>query len=205
VFCEEFNFSFHRPKKDACGKCDQYEKANEYDKFSLEEQYRQHVARKNEAREEKERDKSLGKQDNSVHAITMDLQSALTTPCGNVSALYYAHKLSVYNFTIYNQASGQGYCMLWNETQGRRGSNEIGSLLYLYLKEHVPADVKHVIVTSDSTVAQNRNQYITSLLLVAVLCLPNIETIEQKFLEPGHTEMEVDSMHSAIDFQRKHL
>ena len=205
VFCDEFNFSFHRPKKDMCGKCDQYEKANEDEKFSLEEGYRQHVARKNEAREEKERDKSLAKQNNSVHAITMDLQSVLTTPCGNVSALYYARKLSVYNFTIYNQATGQGYCMLWNETQGRRGSNEIGSLLYLYLKEHVPADVKHVIVTSDSTVSQNRNQYITSMLLLAVQCLPNIETIEQKFLEPGHTEMEVDSMHSAIDFQRKHL
>ena len=135
----------------------------------------------------------------------MDLQSVLTTPCGNVSGLFYSRKLAVYNFTIYNQASGDGYRMLWNETVGKRGSNEIGSLLYMYLRDHVDSTVKHVVITSDSTVAQNRNQYITSLLMLIVQFLPNVLTIEQKFLEPGHTEMEVDSMHSTIDSQRKHL
>ena len=65
--------------------------------------------------------------------------------------------------------------------------------------------MKHVIITSDSTVAQNRNQYITSMMLLAVQVLPNIEIIEQKFLEPGHTEMKVDAMHAAIDEHRKHL
>jgi len=33
----------------------------------------------------------------------------------------------------------------------------------------------------------------------------SLETIEQKFLEPGHTEMEVDSMHAAIDNVWKNL
>jgi len=43
------------------------------------------------------------------------------------------------------------------------------------------------------------------MLLFSAQVLPNIETIEQKFLEPGHTEMEVDSMHSAIDAARKNV
>ena len=133
----------------------------------------------------------------------MDLQSVLTTPCGRVSALYYSRKLAVYNFAVYNQANGEGYCMMWDETQGKRGSNEIGSLLYLYLKENLQSNMKHVIITSDSTVAQNRIQYITSMMLLAVQVLPNVDGIEQKFLEPGHTEMEVDAMHSAIDGHRK--
>ena len=206
VFCSEFNLSFHRPKKDVCQKCEHYENASAVDKGVLQDDYRIHIMNKNEARREKETDKQSAKQtDSTWHAITMDLQSVLATPCGNVSALYYARKLAVYNFTIYNQAIGDGYCMLWNETQGRRGANEIGSLLYLYLRDYVKPHVKHVTIPSDSTVSQNRNQYIAALLLLAVQCLPVIETIEQKFLEPGHTEMEVDSMHSSIDSSRKHL
>ena len=95
--------------------------------------------------------------------------------------------------------------MIWDETKGKRGSAEIGSLLLRYVSEHVTTDIKHVIITSDSIVSQNRNQYITALLFIAVQCLRGIETIEQKFIEPGHTEMEVDSMHSTIDCQRKYL
>ena len=37
-------------------------------------------------------------------------------------------------------------------------------------------------------------------MLLAVQVLPNLQTIER-----GHTEMEVDSMHSAIDSARKNL
>jgi len=43
------------------------------------------------------------------------------------------------------------------------------------------------------------------MLLVAAQILPNVDTIEQKFLEPGHTQMEVDSMHAAIDHHKKNL
>lgn len=95
--------------------------------------------------------------------------------------------------------------MLWDETIAQRGSNEIGSMLYRYLHEYVPPTVKHVVITSDSTVAQNRNKFVTAMLLFSAQILPNIETIEQKFLEPGHTEMEVDSMHSAVDAARKNV
>ena len=31
----------------------------------------------------------------------------------------------------------------------------------------------------------------------------NIEIIEQKYLEPGHTQMECDSMHAAIEHAKK--
>ena len=95
--------------------------------------------------------------------------------------------------------------MVWDESQGHRGSNETGSLIYQHLRYNISPCVQHVVITSDSTVAQNRNQFITSLLLLVVQSIPNLMTIEQKFLEPGHTEMEVDSMHSAIEHVRKKM
>jgi hypothetical protein len=153
----------------------------------------------------KKQDKLRASSDQSYHAVTADLQSVLSTSCSNVSSLYYARKLAVYNFTIFDQASHDGVCMLWDETTAQRGSNEIGSLLYRYLQECVPDTAKHVVITSDSTAAQNRNKFVMAMLLFSVQILPNVDTIEQKFLEPEHTEMEVDSMHSAIDAARKNV
>lgn len=56
-----------------------------------------------------------------MHVMTPDLQSVglLTTPCSNASTLYYARKLAACNFTVYNQVTGDGFCMvgLWDETK----------------------------------------------------------------------------------------
>ena len=112
--------------------------------------------------------------------------------------------MSVYNFTIYDPATNNGFCFLWHEAEGQRGANEIGSVLYIYLKECLKSSVKHVVITTDSTVSQNRNHLVAGMLLLAAQTLP-LESIEQKFLETGHTYMEVDSMHATIDSYRKNL
>jgi hypothetical protein len=205
VFCNEFNLSFHQPRKDVCSKCERYDNAGSDEKAAIEAEYKEHLERKDIARKEKMADKAKARSDASYHAITVDLQSVLTTPCSNASALYYSRKLAIYNFTVYSQATADGFCMLWNETDGQRGSNEIGTLLFIYLRDCLPPNVTHVVITSDSTVSQNRNRFVTAMMLLAVQVLPNIHTIEQKYLEPGHTEMEVDSMHAAIDSARKNL
>jgi hypothetical protein len=137
VFCNEFNLSFHHPKKDLCVKCEQYNNASEEEKIQLHDEHVNHIKRNELARSEKAADKDRAMADKTWHAVTADLQSVLSTPCSNVSALYYARKLSIYNFTINNQTSHDGYCMLWNETIAHRGANEIGSLLYLYLRKFV--------------------------------------------------------------------
>lgn len=95
-----------------------------------------------------------------------------------------------------------GYCYLWDETNGRRGSSEIGTCLLEFLKS-LPAYVEHVILYSDNCAGQNRNQYVAALLLLAVHCIDHIKVIEHKFLTKGHTQMECDAMHSAIEFAKR--
>ena len=56
---------------------------------------------------------------------------------------------------------------------------------------------------SDTCGGQNRNQNVAAVLLYAVQSIDHIRVIEQKFLEKGHTYMECDSMHSAIEFAHK--
>jgi len=67
----------------------------------------------------------------------------------------------------------------------------------------VPKEANHVVITTDSTVSQNRNKFVTAMMLFAVQVIPNVNIIEQNYLETGHTEMVVDSMHAAIDAAKK--
>jgi len=56
---------------------------------------------------------------------------------------------------------------------------------------------------SDTCGGQNRNQNVAAVLLYAVHLIGHLKVTEQKFLEKGHTYMECDSMHSAIEFAQK--
>ena len=119
-----------------------------------------------------------------------------------VSQLYYTRKLSVYNFTIYSLGDGNASCFIWDETQGRRGSCEIATCILLYLKS-LPVTVTDVVLFSDCCGGQNRNQYLAAAFMYAVENIPNLSTITHKYLQTGHTQMECDSMHSAITFAKK--
>ncbi|KAK9747461.1 hypothetical protein QE152_g5210 [Popillia japonica] len=68
----------------------------------------------------------------------------------------------------------------------------------------LPQDIKEISIFSDTCAGPNRSQYIFALLLFLVQST-HIDIIEQKFLESGHSYMEVDSMHSAIEREKKYV
>lgn len=204
VFNKEFNLGFHKPKKDSCLTCEKYRNMEVEKKELYQEEFNRHQENKNLARQAKQADKEKAMEDASLKCFTMDLQAVLYSPCSNVSNFYYSRKMATYNFTIYDQVTSHGECFLWDETDGKRGSDEIGSALYKHLLS-LPNHVKHVIYYSDCCGGQNRNRYVTTLLLHAIRNISNLEKIEIKFLESGHTQMECDSMHSTIEKAKKNL
>lgn len=60
-----------------------------------------------------------------------------------------------------------GICNVWNEIIGNRGSAEIASLVYTFLREKSQTGVKEFYLRSDSCGGQNRNQNVLSMLLKA--------------------------------------
>ncbi len=56
---------------------------------------------------------------------------------------------------------------------------------------------------SDTCSGQNRNIYVAAAMLHAVNTT-HLNIIDMKFMESGHSMMEVDSMHAAIETKRKH-
>lgn len=133
---------------------------------------------------------------------TIDLEAVLTTPCSLVSQAYYKRKLCCCNLSFYSLRNNKGTCYLWNETEGERGSSEVGTCLYKYVNSF-PPHISHICFYSDNCMGQNRNKFVSSALLCTVTGSNYLKIIDQKFLESGHTQMECDSMHSAIEFAKR--
>lgn len=205
IFCTEYNLDFHKPKKDQCLLCHKYNYAkaqNLPDLAIWQEKYKEHMSLKEQSREDKERDKIRANEDETFNSITIDLQKVLHMPTSNVSLLYYLRKLNVYNATIYEaRTPNDGLCYLWSEVDGKKGSDEVGTALFLWIKR-LPTTVTEISIFSDTCGGQNRNQYLLCLQLYLVQTT-HIEIIEHKYLESGHTHMEVDSIHSAIENQMR--
>ena len=139
--------------------------------------------------------KCQAKLDPDMIAANFDFEAVLYTPCNKVSTIFYSRKLATYNCTIFNLATKAGTCYMWNETEGKRGSYEIGTSIYNYI---VSNNAKHYVFFSDSCTGQNRNQYMMTVLMYTVKC-EKAEIIDQIFMVSGHSHMEVDSMHAAIE------
>ena len=94
-------------------------------------------------------------------------------------------------------------CYFWEEYNGKRGASEIASCLRLYILS-LPPSVKHLIFYSDCCSGQNRNRFVALCLHQALQQPLHLQSIEHKFLVSGHTQMPIDSMHSAIETAKKH-
>ncbi|KAJ4426351.1 hypothetical protein ANN_27165, partial [Periplaneta americana] len=81
---EEENLSLFSPKKERCDLCCAYKAGN-----ITQEEYSQHILRKDQARKEKETDKN-----GSTKLCTMDLQAFLLSSFLKSSALYYKTNFS---------------------------------------------------------------------------------------------------------------
>lgn len=193
MLIQEFNslnLGLFKPKKDQCDICCGYQTQN-----VSEEDYNFHIQRKTEARKEKEADKKNADKGEKL-VVTMDLQALLLCPRLQASALYYKSKLSCHNFTIHRMDNHDVVCYFWHEAEGGLAADSFTSCLEDYITKET-GDSKQLTIYSDGCTYQNRNSTLSNLLLhMAVTRQMNIT---QKYLEPGHTQMECDSIHSTIE------
>lgn len=94
---------------------------------------------------------------------------------------------------------------LWDETQDGRGSCEVGTCLNLYINcvAGGVSPIKHLTFCSDTCSGQKRNKFIAAALHYSLMNIPNVESANHKFFESGHSQMESDSIHSAIEQAKK--
>lgn len=206
IFNECFNIGFHIPKKDTCDTCDSFSKLEAEIKENpdraiamseeLREKKESHMRRKAVSRVHKEQDKAVSP---GKITITFDLQQVLTCPQLFNGMSYYRRKLSCYNLTVYELQTGRGLCYTWHEGEGNRGANDIASCIVKYLQRIDDEGYNHVVMYSDTCGGQNRNKIFSAAMVHFLSVSKNISKIEHKYFESGHSQMECDSMHSAIE------
>lgn len=210
IYSQEFhklNLAFKKPRADTCFTCDKFTMQlklaqNEQSKADLVAQHDHHKMLADQAYENKRTDTQLSKNDESVQTYTFDLQQCLPTPSLSSSVVFYKRQLWTYNLTVHDNRTGKAVCYLWYETIAARGANQIASCLYKHLRTFLPKNIKHVIFYSDTCAGQNRNSHVSAMFTWALQTL-NIQTIDHKFMIPGHSHLEVDTDHGIIEKKKK--
>lgn len=110
------------------------------------------------------------------------------------SSLYYKMKLAVHNFTVYNLKTHDVICYWFDESQTELVASSFASCLVDALEELLNKSGPRPIINifSDGCTYQNRNSILSNALLD--LSVRKNVIINQKYLEKGHTQMEVDSI-----------
>lgn len=198
IFREKFNIGFHVPKKDKCLKCLKYEQ--NIDNPDIQEEKKQHELEKTESYNRFKAHQNINKTDPTTLCASFDLQKVLNTPYGDSMLLFYSRKLAVYNFCVYENGTRNVFCYYWDESNGKRGANEIGTILSKYIHTvDERGTVKHLLLYCDCCPGQNRNRIILAMLHTTLQACSNITTIQINFLLTGHTYMPVDSVHAVIE------
>lgn len=135
-----------------------------------------------------------------VAVFTMDLQSVKLAPVLKTSAIYTKWN---YACIILRLLTKEVFCYLGHEAEGGLDANVFATIIIKYLSRIlvINAHTATIILCSDSCGYQNRNCTLSN----AIYKFAN-ETdvaIIQKFMEIGHTQMEVDSVHSLIEAKLK--
>ena len=205
-FCKDFNYSFKPPSKDTCKTCDMLdiqikaerdkpETFRNMEKLRADEgKHVKHKTESNTARQELQNDQNVTKNDPSKVTITFDLQKTLPTPKLTTGVAYYKRQLWAYNLGIhaFQNEDDKVYMFMWHEGVASRGAQEVSSCFKYFVQHHMSTEVKHLTAWSDFCGAQNRIIKVCCMWM-HLLSVTNLETVNQKFLERGHSYLPCDS------------
>jgi hypothetical protein len=206
IFKADFNLKFFKPKKDQCSTCLNWKNrtTQEKNKKGEEEKFQKHIDNKTKGNELKEADSARALEEKKELCVaSYDFQKILHCPKGENAAFFYKSKLRCYNFTIFEHGIKQGHCYVWDQTLAGKGALEVASCLYLFISKKIDEGVKEFIFYSDNCPSQNKNSIVFSMFNI-VSVKYNVD-ITQRFLEKGHTHMEVDSVHACIERKCKNI
>lgn len=198
IFCTNFNYSFHKPKKDVCETCSTYYLKKKENRLSDSEgeDMERHIAEKEAMRKEKENDKK-----SDIPVLCFDLENVITCPRSFIGKYFYLQKLTMYNLTGHLSTTNKTYCVLWIETLQGRSGNCLASALRKIIERVLEDNHFNALITwSDSCVPQNRNSHMSFCVLDLLRNQPDLDSLTMKYSIPGHGAVqEVDNIHSQIE------
>jgi len=212
AFCKEFNnynVGIYVPKSDTCHVCD--EAAVKLDaqpeasiRLEIEDMRAAHQRRAECARDSLRAATTEAKVDSTLLAISFDVQQTQPIPYLSTNKSYYTRHLSLYNFGINILRDNTGIMCTWHEAQGKRGSLEICSSLYEFLKSQDLEKISRIHSFSDSCGGQNRNR---NVIAFKMWCCNefNIAEWNHTYMESGHSFLPNDQNFAKIEQGKKKM
>ncbi|KAF4529738.1 hypothetical protein B566_EDAN017890, partial [Ephemera danica] len=197
IFFYNSNLSLFTPKKDLCNKCVAH-KNGVIDDISFDA----HNKKKTSAKQEKEMDKSaaLAKK---IIMLTNDAQAIKSCPQTDANVMYFHSKLTIHNNTIYNVECKECKNYIYTEMSTSSCASTYVSCICDFIHSKCRDSNLPIVIWCDNCLHQNKN-IIYSNALLALSKKLNVE-ITLKYLEVGHTFLEVDSAHSNIERKSKNV
>lgn len=125
-------------------------------------------------------------------AICFDYGRNLPIPNVSTNDVYYRRQLSLHAFNITVLSSGKSYFYLYTETVGKRGSDDVCSLLHDFVYNHLPLDVKEIYLFCDSCGGQNKNFTVFRFMHYLVHFEKRFTNITLTYPVRGHSYLDCD-------------
>ncbi|RUS68512.1 hypothetical protein EGW08_023726 [Elysia chlorotica] len=138
--------------------------------------------------------------------ISADLQKVLVLPkIDQFKSCVFASRLIVFNETMSELGKGgRDTAVLWHEAIAGRKDEDISSAFHMFIK-HL-RDIKTLTMWLDNCSGQNKNwTFFTMLLYLVNNPKYEVEKIQLKYFEPGHSFMASDAAHGRIEKQMRNM
>ena len=142
------------------------------------------------------------KSDETVATLCFNFQQNLPCPVIPVGELFYARQLWLFNFCIHDCSRNTGTMYCWDETTAKRGSNEVASCLFHYIKHIIPDGVKVLHLFCDGCGGQNKN-YTIIWFLHTLVAQGYFDCIQHVLPVRGHSFLPCDRDFAAIEVKKR--
>lgn len=211
IFNTEFNISFGYPRTDTCSQCDEFSaklkaeeiKRNECtdpneiikidaDIKRLKTENRLHKKKASQFYENKKQARLKAKNDSEFEAVCMDFSKNLSCPNVPTNDVYYRRQLSVYSFNIHVLSSSESVFFMYPECSGKKGSDDVCSMLRTFCYEYLDNSVKNLEIFCDGCSGQNKNYTLIRFLHNLVHIEKRFNYVKVCFPIRGHSYLETD-------------
>lgn len=125
-------------------------------------------------------------------SICIDFGKNFPIPKIPTNDVYYKRQLSVCLFNIRTLSNSLNVFYVYPETIGKKGSNDVSSLVNHFLYNHLDLKVRHLELFCDSCGGQNKNYTFFRFLHNVVHHQKRLDSIKVTFPIRGHSYMEND-------------
>lgn len=207
-----FNISFGYPRCDTCSTCDKHQAELKVLNLELQNKQNDIIARKvllekmKKMTTEQElhlrkakafycikrKAAQLSKTIKEEESIAMDFQKNLCIPNLSTNDVYYRRHLSFFLFNVHSLSTGRAIFYSYPETEGKKGADEVVSMLHNYLFTKLDKQVKHLKIFCDSCAGQNKNYTLIRFCHYVVSILKKLDSIKVVFPIRGHSYLECE-------------